>query len=111
MSGSHTYHAQALVYLDSAQGVLIAHGLCQNKNDCVLKQILFGSGGAVKIGPFESGGVQISVYEVSSPDVVGDLVKALGEIYKKQRGPSVRLNVYSSRHLEREIPFASASIE
>jgi hypothetical protein len=111
MPGSHAYDRQALVYVDGARNVLIAHGLCQNKNDCTTKRILFQRGGAYRIGPFEFGGVAIYVYEVSSPDVVGDLIKTVGEIYKTQRGPRVTLEVYESRHLERKIPFASASIE
>ncbi len=111
MGGSHTYHSQALVYLDSAQKVLIAHGLFQSKNDCVKRQILFGDGGAVKLGPFESGGVQIYVYEVSSPEVVADLVKALGETYKKQKGPSLTMLVYETKHHESKTQFASVRIE
>lgn len=111
MGGSHTYHSQALVYLDSAQKVLIARGLCQDKNDCVKRQILFGDGGAVRLGPFESGGVQIYVYEVSSAEVVGDLVKALGETYKKQKGPKVTMLVYETKHHESKTHFASVTIE
>ena len=111
MSGSHTYHQQALVYLDGAQKVLIAHSLCQNRNDCVKRQILFGDGGAVKVGPFESGGVQIYVYEVSNPEVVGDLVKAFGEIYKKQKGPRLKMQVYETKHHESKTQFASVQIE
>ena len=111
MGGSHTYQSQALIYLDGAQNVLIAHGLCQNKNDCVKRQILFGDGGAVRVGPFEFGGVQIYVYEVSSPEVVGDLVKAFGEIYKKQKGPKLTVVVYESKHHEPKIQCASVKIE
>jgi len=111
MGGSHTYHSQAQVYLDSAQKVLIAHGLCQNQNDCVKRQILFGDGGANRLGPFEFGGVQINVYEVSSPDVVGDLVKVLGETYKKQKGPKLTMLVYETKHGQSRTQFASVKIE
>ena len=107
----HGFLQQALVYLEGAQKVLIAHGLCQNQNDCVKRQILFGDGGAVKVGPFESGGVQIYVYEVSSPEVVGDLVKAFGEIYKKQKGPRLTMHVYETKHRESKNQFASVQIE
>lgn len=111
MSGSHTYHRQALVYLEGVQDVLISHGLCQDRNDCVKKQILFGDGGAFRVGPYESGGVQISVYEVSRPEVVGDLVKACVEIYKTQKGPPLSVQVYESRHHESKTRFASFRIE
>jgi hypothetical protein len=111
MGGSHTYHQQAMVYLDGAQNVLIAHGLCQNRSDCVKRHILFGSGGAFKIGPFEFGGVNIDLYEVSSPEVVGDLVKAFGEIFKTQKGPKLTVHVYKTRHLESETIFATILIE
>lgn len=111
MAGSHAYHSQALVYLDSAQKVLIAHGLCQDKNDCVKRQILFCDGGALRLGPFESGGVKLYVYEISSAEVVGDLVKAMGEAYKKQKGPKVTMLVYETKHLESKTHFASVKIE
>lgn len=111
MGGSHTYYRQAQVYLDGAQQVLIAHGLCQNKNDCIKRQILFGDGGAVRVGPFELGGVQLYVYEVSSPEVVGDLVKTFGEIYKKQKGPRLLVHVYETRHQESKTQFAKIEIE
>jgi hypothetical protein len=111
MGGSHAYHPQALIYLDTAQQVLIAHGACQNPNDCVTKGVLFGDGGAVKIGPFEYGGVNIQVYGVSNPNVVGDLVKSFGEIYKQQRGPRLRLDVYETRHHESRTRFAKVLIE
>jgi hypothetical protein len=111
MGGSHTYHSQALLYLDSAQKVLIAHGRCKDRNHCVKSQILFGDGGAVKIGPLEFGGVQIYVYEISSPEVVGDLVKALGETYKEQKGPKLTLRVYATKHHESKTQFASVRIE
>ena len=111
MGGSHTYHQQTQAYLDGAQQVLIAHGLCQNKSDCTKRQILFGEGGAVKVGPFEFGGVQVYVYEVSSPEVIGDLVKAFGEIYKKQKGPRLLLNVYKTKHQESKTLFAKVEIE
>ena len=111
MSGSHAYHQQARVYLEAAQKVLIAHGHCENRNDCVTRRILFGDGGAVKVGPFEFGGVQLDVYEVSSAEVVGDLVKAFGEIYKKHKGPRLTMRVYESRHQQPTIQFASVRIE
>jgi hypothetical protein len=38
MPGSHTYHRQALLYLDTARQVLIAHGVCQNANHCVTRE-------------------------------------------------------------------------
>ena len=111
MGGSHTYHQQSLVYLDSAKQVLIAHGVCQNPDDCTRRNVLFGEGGAVKVGPFEYGGVQIQDYEVSNPNVVGDLVKAFGEVYKQQRGPRLRLDVYETKHLESKTRFAKVLIE
>ena len=111
MGGSHTYHRQALVYLESAKQVLIAHGVCQNANDCVTKRVLFGDGSAVKIGPFEYGGVNIQVYGVSNPNIVGDLVKSFGEIYKQQRGPRLRLDVYETRHQESKTHLAKVVIE
>ena len=111
MSGSHTYHQQALVYLDGAKQVLIAHGACQNPDDCVTKRVLFGDGGAVKIGPFEYGGVNIEVYGISNPNVVGDLVKRFGEIHKQQRGPRLCLEVYETRHQESKTRLAKVVIE
>jgi hypothetical protein len=111
MSGSHAYHQQSLVYLDTAKQVLIAHGVCQNPNDCVKKRVLFGDGGAVKFGPFEFGGVNIQVYGVSNPNVVGDLVKGFGEIYKQQRGPRLRLDVYETKHQESKRRLAKVLIE
>jgi hypothetical protein len=111
MPGSHTYHRQALVYLDIARQVLIAHGVCENKNHCVTKRVLFGDGGAFKIGPLEYGGVNIHVYGVSNPQVVGDLVKAFGEIYKEHRGPRLRLDVYETYHQEWKTRFAKVVIE
>jgi hypothetical protein len=111
MSGSHAYHQQALAYIEGAQNALIAHGLCQDRNDCVKRQMLFGSGGAVKVGPLEFGGVEISVYGVASTEVVGDLVKAAGEVYKKQKGPRLTMHVYESRHQQSKIRFASVEIE
>lgn len=111
MGGGHTYHSQALAYIDSAQKVLIAHGLCQDKNDCGQKQMLFGTGGAVRLGPYEWGGVQLAVYEVASAEVVGDLVKALAETYKSLKGPAVTLHVYQTRHLEPQTQFAAVKLE
>lgn len=111
MSGSHTYYQQAQVYLDGAKEVLITHGLCESKNDCNRRHILFGDGGATKLGPFKFGGVQIQVYEVSDPEVIGDIVKAFGEIYKKQKGPRLKMNVYKTKHLESKIEFANVLIE
>jgi hypothetical protein len=111
MGGSHTYHQQSLIYRDTAWQVLIAHGICQNPNDCVTKRVLFSDGGAFKIGPFEYGGVNIQVYGVSNPKVVGDLVKNFGEIYKQQRGPRLRLDVYETRHHESKTRFAKVLIE
>lgn len=111
MGGSHTYHSQALAYMDSAQKVLMAHGLCRDKNDCVQRHLLFGTGGAIRLGPYEWGGVQLSVYEVSSAEVVGDLVKALGDTYKGLKGPAVTLRVYQTRHLEPQTQFAVVTIE
>lgn len=110
-SGSHTYHSQAQAYLDSAQKVLIAHHICRDKNDCVKRQVLFGDGGAVRLGPYESGGVQLYIYEVSSAEVVGDLVKALGETYKSLKGPAVTMLVYETKHYESKTHFATMKIE
>lgn len=111
MPGSHTYHRQALVYLEAARQVLIAHGVCQNANHCVTKRVLFGDGGAFKIGPLEYGGVNIHVYGVSNPKVVGDLAKALAEIYKEHRGPRLQLDVYETYHQEWKMRFARVVIE
>ncbi|KAB2310649.1 hypothetical protein F8A87_08155 [Betaproteobacteria bacterium SCN2] len=111
MGYSHTYYQQAQAYFEGAQNVLIAHGLCQNKNDCNKKEFLFWTAGGIKIGQFDYGGPTIYVYEVSSPDVVGDLVKAFGEIYKKQKGPKLTVLVYETKHRESKTQFASVKIE
>ena len=111
MSASHTYHSQAQVYLESAQKVLIAHDICRDKSDCVKRQILFGDGGAARLGPYESGGVQLYIYEISSAEVVGDLVKALGETYKTLKGPAVTMLVFESKHHEAKTQFASVKIK
>jgi hypothetical protein len=112
MSGSHANYQQARAYLDGAQNVLIAHGLCKDEQDCGKKEILFGQGGGViKLGPFEYGGINISIYGVSSPEVVGDLVKAFGEIYKKQKGPRLTVHMYETKHQDSETQFAFVRIE
>jgi len=111
MGYSHTYYQQAQAYYEGAQNVLIAHGLCQDKNDCSKKEFLFWTAGGIKIGPFDYGGPSIYVYEVSSPEVVGDLVKAFGEIYKKQKGPRLKVQVYETKHLDSETKFATILIE
>jgi hypothetical protein len=111
MGGSHAYYQQARAYLDGAQNVLIAHRLCKDEQDCNKREILFGQGGGIKIGPFEYGGISIYVYEVSSPEVVGDLVKAFGEIYKKQKGPRLKVHIYESKFHDSDTQFALVRIE
>jgi len=111
MGGSHTYHEEAREYLDSAQKVLIKYGICHDDADCTKKHILFASGGANKIGNYEFGGINIELYEISDPNVVGDIIKEFGEKYKYLRMTKVHLNIYESAHRKPKKLYTSVLIE
>jgi hypothetical protein len=111
MNGSHAYHDEATLYAESVQKILIQHKVCSDVEDCIKKHLLFQEGGAIKIFGYEFGGVNIMLYTISNAEIVGDVIKELGEQYKKLRGPKVHLYVYESAHRESEIIYANVFIK
>ncbi len=111
MGNSHAYQEQADAYIEKAQSVLMAHGVCQDQNDCRKRHLLFWDGGEFNIGPFEFGGVDIFVYKISDPQIIGDIVAAFGEVYKTRHGPSLTVKIYANKHLYRKNRVARIRID
>jgi len=102
---SHSYHAEALQYVQVAGGALAARDACINEEDCTAKNLLFFEAGEVSIGGLRWGGVHVNVYDTKDSEVVEEIANMFKELHAKIKGPVVTLTVYSSKHTESKVEF------
>lgn len=88
----------AIRYHGAAQGVLIAHGVCANAQDCQKRQLLFWEGGRRDIPLFQEGGASLNLYETVNQELIESVGAKLKATQQAEHLPSVQLTVYSGPH-------------
>ena len=108
---SHAYHAEAMQYTELAQGVLIARGMCSNKQDYSSKGLVFFEAGRTSFGFIGWGGVFVNLYDITDAALVDEVTSKFQELHGRLKEPKVTLNVYSSKHSEAKIKFREIVID
>ena len=86
-----TYQAQGLRLIKNSDLILIKHGLCNDENDCVKKQLIFFKN--------MSSGVKLSVYGIPDLDVISEIIGiCLDEYGKNAKRMSIDVKVYREKH-------------
>lgn len=76
------------------EGVLISHGICESEVDCTRKAVL-------KFSDIKDG-VRISLYNVTEPSVVKEVVDSLSQSYFEREGAiSIFFEVFPYSHAEK----------
>jgi hypothetical protein len=103
-----SYPKEALIYLNSAQEVLIENSVCNNVQDCRKRELLFWEGGNPYIPSLNM--AFVNLYETNNP-LLADAVEArLRQVKKDINGPPVKLSIFSSPHLRSKIIFRETII-
>lgn len=98
--GSHMYYSEAKVYGDAIEAELIQQGVCRDKQECTLNQMVFWDGDVWAIGGFHSGGVNVAVYRISDITVAKSLVERCHQIYSHSPQVPVSIIIYSNAHID-----------
>lgn len=97
---SHTYYEAATAYASEAQQVLVDAQWCQKRAPCSVKDIVKFEAGGWQLGPLNSGGVFINIYQVDDSSVGEKIIARLREKQKGMPSVSVHVRVYGSKHNE-----------
>ena len=109
--GSHRYYSEAKVYGDAIEAELIRQGICHDKPECSLNQMVFLDGDVWAIGGFHSGGVNVAVYRISNIAVAESLVERCHQIYSHSPRVPVSIVIYSNAHIDNLHPGISTVIK
>lgn len=85
--------------------------MCSNKQDCSSKGLVFFEAGQTSFGFISWGGVFVNLYDITDAGLVDEVTAKFQELHGRLKEPKVRLNVYSSKHLEPKIKFREIVIE
>jgi len=96
------YRREASLYVDAAQGALIAKGVCVSPTDCRARELLFWNDGEYFLDVLPKDVTFVNLYMTQDPAVVEAVVVELRKVQERISKPGVVLNVYKSRHLESE---------
>ena len=107
----YAYYEEAIQYTELARSVLVARGMCQDKQDCTGKGLVFFEAGQISFGPISWGGVFVNLYGIEDAALVDEVAAKFQELHGRLKGPKVRLNVYSSKHSESKIKFREIVVE
>ncbi len=91
-----------MTYLSAARTALISANRCTSDADCSAKQLLFWEAGGFALGPVQTGGVGINVYQESSLELAANLEQAFSKIHTFRGKPKVTLTIYRNKHLEKD---------
>ena len=80
---SHAYYSEAVQYHALAREALIANNVCENEQDCFMKDILFAEGGSISLGFFHWGGAYITLYETQDAALVESIIAKFRELHSQ----------------------------
>ena len=95
---SHACYDEAMRYMEKVMQVLVEKNLCKSKTDCSRREMVLWSAGAWKLGPLKGGGVQISVYQVSSAETGEAIVTRCRALRPEMPDVPVNIAIYSVAH-------------
>jgi len=90
-AGDPFYYDQRTRLVNTCTEILMSHGLCADKNDCIKKQFVFVGG--------SSGGIYLEVYGVTEMPVISKVISAsVSEYAKNNKKISVTVYFYNEKH-------------
>jgi hypothetical protein len=88
-----TYQQESLALIEAIDNILVEHGYCQNRNDCIKKKLAFSGR--------TSTGVDVEVYQVTDDRAIQKILTVCASAYaKNQQQMDISLSIYRQSHEE-----------